>query len=114
MDLTREPKPPATHREFVSAFPEVGRAWERASRAALKGPLDERTARLVKLAVAIGAMREGAVHSGVRKARAAGVTAAEMDHVLALAATTIGFPSAVAAFTWVRDLTKAGGRPRRR
>ena len=111
--MKHEPKAPSTHRDFVARFPEIGRAWERASRAAEDGPLDERTARLVKLAVAIGAMREGAVHSSVRKARAAGVTVAEMHQVLALAVTTIGFPSAVAAFTWVRDLTKAERRPRR-
>jgi alkylhydroperoxidase/carboxymuconolactone decarboxylase family protein YurZ len=108
------PKAPTTHRDFVGRFPEIGRAWERASQAALKGPLDERSVRLVKLAIAIGAMREGAVHSSVRKARAAGVSADEMYQVLALAATTIGFPSTVAAFSWVRDLTKAARRPRRR
>jgi hypothetical protein len=28
-----------------------------------EGPLDAKTARLVKLAVAVGAMREGAVHA---------------------------------------------------
>jgi alkylhydroperoxidase/carboxymuconolactone decarboxylase family protein YurZ len=61
---------------------------------------------LVKLGIAIGAMREGAVHSSVRKARAAGASAAEMQQVLALAATTIGFPATVAAFTWVRDETR--------
>jgi alkylhydroperoxidase/carboxymuconolactone decarboxylase family protein YurZ len=97
----------------VRRFPRIGRAWELTSTTAGKGPLDERTARLVKLAVAIGAMREGAVHSAVRKARAAGVPIAAMDHVLALAVTTIGFPSAVAAFTWVRDLTRRGRRSRR-
>ncbi len=94
-------------------FPQIGKAWELTSRTAQDGPLDERTARLVKLAIAIGAMREGAVHSSVRKARAAGVSVAEMDQVIALAATTIGFPSAVAAFTWVRDLTRPARRSRR-
>jgi alkylhydroperoxidase/carboxymuconolactone decarboxylase family protein YurZ len=34
---------------------------------------------------------------------AAGATPAEIDQVLALAASTIGFPAAVAAFSWVRD-----------
>ena len=58
---------------------------------------------MVKLGIAIGAMREGAVHSSVRKARAAGASDAEMHHVLAPAATTIGFPATVAAFTWVRE-----------
>jgi 4-carboxymuconolactone decarboxylase len=111
--LRRDPKAPAVHRDFVRRFRAVGQAWELASSAALEGPLDQRTASLVKLGVAIGAMREGAVHSSVRKAAAAGASVAEMDQVLAMAATTIGFPATVAAFTWVRDLTKVPRRPRR-
>jgi hypothetical protein len=55
-------------------------------------------------------MREGAVHSAVREARDAGVTLAEMEQVLALAATTIGFPSSVAVWSWIRE----EAAPRRR
>jgi 4-carboxymuconolactone decarboxylase len=51
---------------------------------------DAKTQRLLKLAIAVGAMREGAVHSGVRKARDAGASVAEMEQVVALAASTIG------------------------
>ena len=71
--------------------------------AAKDGPLDDRTARLVKLGVAIGAMREGAVHSSARKAVALGATAEELNQVVALAASIIGMPSAVAVWTWLRD-----------
>jgi len=73
------------------------------------GPLDESTARLVKLGVAIGAMREGAVHSGVRKALALGIEPAAIEQVVALAAGTIGLPSAVAIFSWVRDVIPERG-----
>ena len=59
--------------------------------------------RLVKLGIAIGTRQEGAVHSAVRKACAAGVTTDEIDQIIALAASTIGFPSAVAVYSWVRD-----------
>ena len=75
------------------------------------GPLDEKACRLVKLAVAIGGRSEGAVHSAARKALAAGVTAAEIEQVIALAASTIGFPRAVAAYTWVRDLLGSPASP---
>ena len=109
--MRAEAKPPAAHRDFVRRFPRIDEAWELVSAAAEAGPLEPRTARLVKLGIAIGAMREGAVHSSVRKARAAGASAAEMEQVLALAATTIGFPATVAAFTWVREET---GKKRRR
>jgi alkylhydroperoxidase/carboxymuconolactone decarboxylase family protein YurZ len=71
------------------------------------GPLDEKTRRLVKLALSIGAGLEGATHSAVRNARSAGVTADEMHHVALLAITTLGLPSATRAMTWIGDLDKA-------
>lgn len=98
------PKPPQTHYEFTEAFPELAHAWETIAAAGGKGPLDERTARLVKLAVAVGAQQEGAVHASVRKALAMGITREEIQQLLALSAGTLGFPRTVAAFTWIRDL----------
>ena len=98
------PKPPETFRAFVECYPELSEAWELVGRAGRSGPLDEPTARLIKLGVAIGAMREGAVHASVRKALALGVEHAALEQVVALAAGTVGFPGAVAAFSWVRDL----------
>jgi len=100
-------RPPAVHRQFVARFPRLGKAWDLVNEEGGAGPLDGKTQRLVKLAVAVGAMREGAVHSGVRKARDAGASVAEMEQVVALAASTIGLPSAVAVWTWMRDQ----GRP---
>src|SRR3989337_2620414 len=65
------------------------------------GPLAHRSRRLVKLAISVGARLEGAVRSHSWQAREAGVTDAEMDHVVLLSLTTIGLPSMVAARTWV-------------
>ena len=96
-------RPPAVHRQFVARFQRLGKAWDLVNEEGGAGPLDEKTQRLVKLAVAIGAMREGAVHSGVRKARDAGASLDEMEQVVALAASTIGLPSAVAVWTWLHD-----------
>ena len=101
-------RPPAAHRQFVARFPRLGKAWDLVNEEGGAGPLDAKTQRLVKLAVAIGAMREGAVHSGVRKARDAGASRAEMEQVVALAASTIGLPASVAVWTWMRD---QGGPP---
>ncbi|MEW6754354.1 MAG: carboxymuconolactone decarboxylase family protein [Candidatus Latescibacterota bacterium] len=101
------PPPPSVHQEFVERYPELGQAWELISEAGRRGPLDERTCRLIKLAVAIGALREGAVHASTRKALALGIGAAEVEQVVALAAATLGMPAAVAAFTWTRDVTAA-------
>lgn len=98
------PKPPQTHDDFAEIFPELAQAWEMVGRAGKDGPLDEKTTRLVKLAVAIGAQQEGAVHASVRKGLAMGITRAELEQVVALSAGTLGFPRTVAAYTWIRDL----------
>lgn len=102
-------KAPPAYRAFVDRFPGLGKAWEQLGEAgAAAGPLDARVQRLVKLAIAIGARQEGAVHSGVRKALAAGASPEELEQVVALAASLIGLPATVAAFCWVRE--EAAGR----
>ena len=101
--MTDLPKPPGAFVRFTERFPELAEAWEKASGAGRSGPADEATARLLKLAIAIGAQREGAVRSAARKALAAGVPREAVEQVVALAASTLGFPSAVAAFTWVEQ-----------
>lgn len=98
------------HQQFVRRFPGLGRAWDLVNEQAGEGPLDARAQRLAKLAIAIGAMREGAVHSAVRKAKDASVSLAEMEQLVALAASTIGFPSSVAVWSWIRE----AAAPRRR
>jgi len=107
-------KPPALHRQFVRRFPHLGEAWDLVNEEGAAGPLDAKSQRLLKLAIAIGAMREGAVHSGVRKARDVGATLAEMEQVVALAASTIGLPASVAAWSWVKEEAAGKKRPRKR
>ncbi len=104
--MAKTPGVPRTFDEFSKAFPKLREAWDLLGDAGTEGPLDEKTARLVKLAVNIGAMREGGVHSAVRKARKVGATNDEMRQVIALAASVIGMPSTVAVWTWVRDVEK--------
>jgi alkylhydroperoxidase/carboxymuconolactone decarboxylase family protein YurZ len=97
------PKAPRVYDQFSETFPELRQAWDLMGDAGKKGPLDEKTARLVKLGIAVGAMREGAVHSSARKARALGAGQDELNQVVALASSIIGMPSAVAVWTWLRD-----------
>lgn len=97
------PTPPQMYQSFLKRYPKVGQAREMLSEAGKDGPLDERTSRLLKLAISVGAMREGAVHSNVRKALAMGILRAEIEQVVALAASTLGLPSAVAVFSWIAD-----------
>jgi alkylhydroperoxidase/carboxymuconolactone decarboxylase family protein YurZ len=100
------PPPPDAYTQFIARHPKLAKSWELTAEAGADGPLDDRTARLVKLGIAIGAMREGAVHSSVRKALAEGVDPAALQQVVALAAGTLGLPATVAIFTWVGDVVQ--------
>jgi alkylhydroperoxidase/carboxymuconolactone decarboxylase family protein YurZ len=103
----RSTQAPKMYGAFIDRFPELGQAWELMRRAEAKSALPAKTVRLLKLAIAIGGMREGAVHSGVRKALAAGATREDIEQVVALAASTIGLPSAVAIYSWIREQLEA-------
>ncbi len=86
-------------------YPDVWSAYAQLGEACAKaGPLDERTSRLVKLALAIGAASEGAVHSHTRRALKAGIDAAAIRQIAMLAIPTLGLPRAVAAMTWIEDI----------
>jgi 4-carboxymuconolactone decarboxylase len=95
--------PPKTYKAFIRRFPDLARAWEAMREQETKGGLDEKTRRLVKLGIALGGMKEGAVHSGVRKAVEAGASREEIEQVVALAASTLGLPSTVAVYSWVLE-----------
>ena len=86
-----------THPKLWEAYNRLGQA------AAEAGPLDARAERLVKLAIAVGAGREGAVHSHVRRALGFGLSRDEIRHVAFLAITTVGWPAAIAALSWIED-----------
>jgi len=107
-------KPPKAYNQFIQNYPKLGRAWDLIHEAGTEGSLDSKTVRLVKLGITIGAMREGAIHSNVRKAQDEGITASEIEQVVGLAAGTLGLPSTVAVFTWVRDRLPAPRRKTRR
>jgi AhpD family alkylhydroperoxidase len=68
------------------------------------GPLDERASHLVQLAAAAATRSEGAVHSHVRRALAAGVKPKEIEHALLLLLSTVGMPQVVAALSWAHDV----------
>lgn len=91
------------HPAIWEAYNNLGRA------AAEAGPLDAKTERLVKLALAAGAGLQGAVHSHVRRGLAAGLSPDELRHVALLAITTVGWPSAMAVLSWIEDLVGESG-----
>jgi alkylhydroperoxidase/carboxymuconolactone decarboxylase family protein YurZ len=104
-------KIPGAYRQFTSSHPRIGRAYEELGEALLaEGPLDRRTAELVKLGIAVGARLEGAVHAHVRRARDAGASDADVRHAVRLALITIGFPSMMSALSWAEDVLSSGAR----
>ena len=103
MNTHTVPVPPEIYHQFVERYPKLEKAWEQLSEAGREGPFDDKTIRLIKLGIAIGAMREGAVRANVRKAIALGISQAEIEQVIALAAATLGMSATVAIFSWVRS-----------
>jgi alkylhydroperoxidase/carboxymuconolactone decarboxylase family protein YurZ len=101
------PKIPGWYEEQQRRYPKVLKAYEDLGAACQQaGPLDARTRALAKLAIAVGARLEGAVHSHVRRALEAGASIEDCRHVVLLATTTIGFPAMMAALSWTEDVAK--------
>lgn len=99
-------KLPETPAEVVQDYPSIWAAYEALGEAcATAGPLDAQTIRLVKLALAIGAASTGATHSHVRRALDEGVSDTALKQVAMLAIPTLGFPRAMAALSWINDVT---------
>lgn len=98
-------KLPAAADGVARKYPDLWKAYAKLGEACAEaGPLEGKTLRLIKLALAIGAASEGATHSHVRRALADGVPPDELRQVALLAIPTLGFPRAVAALTWIDDL----------
>ena len=99
---------PSKAGELAERYPDVWEAYAGLGAAcADAGPIDGETKRLVKLALAIGSQSEGAVHSHVRRALEEGVDPETLKHAAILSVPTVGFPKAVAALSWIEDLTAA-------
>ena len=107
-DSTPE-KLPATYKDFVARFPELGRAHEQIARAVESyGPLDRKTCELIKIGISLGAGLETATKSHVRRALQHGATEAEIEQAILLAYNTCGFPRMVMAWQWARQQIERG------
>jgi alkylhydroperoxidase/carboxymuconolactone decarboxylase family protein YurZ len=105
--MTKRPPLPKTVESFSASFAPVWQAFQKlGDECHGAGPLDDRVRRLVKVGIAAAAQSEGAVHSAVRHAKAAGIPPAEIRHVIVLSITTIGFPRAMAAMSWADDILR--------
>ena len=95
---------PARWTNFAAAQPGVASAYNALRDAcAAAGPLDDRTAALVKLAVSVGRGSLRSVHRHAKKALRAGASAAELRHAALLALPTIGLPATLDAVKWIEE-----------
>ena len=103
-------KLPAAAGRLAKKRPDVWKAYSALGKSISEsGPLDARTRRLINLALAIGGRSEGAVHSHTRQGLDEGLNEEELKHVAVLAITTLGFPQAIAALSWIEDVTNTAG-----
>jgi alkylhydroperoxidase/carboxymuconolactone decarboxylase family protein YurZ len=104
------PKLPPGAARIAKRYPRIWAAYEQLGEAcAQAGPLDAKTVRLVKLAIAVAAESEGAVHSHTRRGLQEGLSNDELLHVPLLAISSLGLAKAVAAMTWIEDILKSKG-----
>lgn len=97
---------PEHYKKFMEKYPAIATRYEELGSAVHNaGPLEKKTRELVKLGISAGIRSEGAVHSAARKALEAGASPEEIKQVIFLSLTTIGFPSMMAALSWVEDIT---------
>ena len=109
------PRLPKPYEAFKRAHPDIWKAYDQLGALVHDaGPLSKKNRELAKLALAIGAGMEGAVHSHTRRAREAGAEPGEIFHVVLLGITTLGFPSTMAATTWVADELKSRSSSKKR
>lgn len=98
-------KYPKNYVSIQKSFPDLMNAHEEVGRLAREaGPIDDRTAHLIQLAACVGMRSEGGVHSHARRAIRAGASADELYHTIALLISSVGFPTAAAAFSWINDI----------
>ena len=96
---------PSHYRWFRDRFPEVAEGYDALGGSAHgAGPLDARTRALLKVVISGAARLEGGLHAHVRKALDAGISEDEIYHALLLLMPTVGFPGAMAALAWARDV----------
>lgn len=96
---------PGAAGDLAAQNPEIWDAYSALGKATAEcGSLTDLEKRLVKLALAIGAGSEGAVHSHTRRAKSEGIEDSAIIQVAMLAIGPLGLPRAVAAKTWIEDV----------
>lgn len=98
-------KIPRSYQEIQNRYPDIAEKHAELVRACkAAGPIDPKTAELVKLGIAVGAGLDGGTHSHARQALDAGATPDEIRHVVLLATSTLGMSRMLQARRWVEEI----------
>ena len=96
---------PKPYTDFKEHFPELAQAFEKLGALCNEtGPLDARSARLVKLGMAVATGSRGGIKSQARRAFGEGFSVDEIRHAAVLALPSIGFAPIIAAIGWINEV----------
>ena len=89
---------PETLNDFKTRFPEAWSAYEQLRNVCdQNGPVDRKTAELIKIGISAALQHEGGVVAHISQAKKAGASNAEIYHAVLLATGLAGFPAVLAA-----------------
>jgi AhpD family alkylhydroperoxidase len=95
--LIKESVMPKTLEDFKKQFAKTWTAYEQLRNASDKeGPLDARTAELIKIGISAALQHEGGIVAHISQARKAGASNAEIYQAILLATGLAGFPAVLA------------------
>lgn len=90
--------------DFKAQFPDIWGAYERLKeRCDQQGPLDTKTAELIKVSVSAALEHEGGLIAHISQARTAGASPDEIYHAILLVTGLVGIPAVLAAFATAKD-----------
>ena len=95
---------PKTLDDFKSQFPHTWTAYEQLRNACdHAGPLDAKTAELIKVGISAALEHEGGLVAHISQARAEGAPPAEIYHAILLATGLAGFSAALGGFQTAKE-----------
>lgn len=89
------------HGDIYEAYRSYGKAIDEDG-----GPLEEKTKRLIKVAISATIQNEYSLTTHMKKALKAGCSLEEIEHTLLLVAPTAGFPAMMKALMTLREEIK--------
>ena len=99
-----EKKLPEAFQSLVDKYPEVWEAHEKLTIACAEaGPLNRKTAELIKIGICIGGGLQTATQRHAIMAVENGATKEEVYQTALMAMTTLGHPRAAAGWKWIND-----------